>query len=148
MPVPGEPAPRQLLELADQLLSEPIPSMEGRWPRAVAILTRQALEMSLDRLWGRVSPPVAAASMRAQLLCLPEYLDRSLAARSSVAWAELSRACHHHAYELPSTAEELAGWLETTGELSSRVDAELADGFGTRASTRAKRAADTIDARE
>lgn len=117
-PVPGEPDPRTLLELADQLLSEPIPSMEARWPRAVAILTRQALEMSLDRLWARVSPPVAAASMRAQLLCLPDYLEPDLAARTSVTWAELSRACHHHAYELPPTAEELAGWLEVTGQLT------------------------------
>lgn len=117
-PVAGEPEPRTLLELADQLLSEPIPSMEGRWPRAVAILTRQALEMSLDRLWARVSPPMSAASMRAQLLCLPQYMDPALAALTSVAWAELSRACHQHAYDLPPTADELAGWLETTGELA------------------------------
>lgn len=117
-PVTGEPDPQRLLELADELLSETVPSMEGRWPRAVAILTRQALEMSLDRLWARVYPPVAGASMRAQLLCLPTYLDPELAARASVTWSALSRASHQHAYELPPTAEELAGWLEATGELS------------------------------
>jgi hypothetical protein len=123
MTVTGEPEPRELLDLADGLLTEPPDSMAGRWPRAVAILTRQALEMSLDRLWARTEPPVASASMRAQLLCLPRYLDPALAGRTSVTWHELSRACHHHAYELPPTAVELAGWLETTDELRRAVEA-------------------------
>jgi hypothetical protein len=34
----------------------------------------------------------------------------------------LSRACHHHAYELAPTAEELTGWLAET----ERVIAALA----------------------
>ena len=28
------------------------------------------------------------------------------------AWGALSRACHHHPYELAPTAGELSGWIE------------------------------------
>src|SRR5688500_8649034 len=99
-----EPEPGELRALADLLLTEPPDSMAGRWPRAVAILGRQALELSVERLWLRVAPGLGHASFRAQLLCLPTFVDRSVAVSASVAWAELSRACHHHAYELPPTA--------------------------------------------
>jgi hypothetical protein len=118
-----EPEPRELLAMADLLLTEPPDSMAGRWPRAVAILVRQALELSMDRLWLRVAPGLGQASFRAQLLCLPAFVDRAVAASASVAWSELSRACHHHAYELPPTAEELAGWLEVTDRLRRAADA-------------------------
>lgn len=80
----------------------------GVWPRVVAVLTRQALEASLARLWHDAGLDMARASTRAQLLCLEEYLaDPDLAATASFAWWALSRACHHHPYELSPTFAEL-----------------------------------------
>jgi hypothetical protein len=108
------PSPTELLSAADELLSAPAPATAGWWPKAVALLTRQALERSMESLWLVKAPPVARASFRAQLLCLRSFIDRRLALRADTTWIALSRACHDHPYELPPTAAELAGWFETT----------------------------------
>lgn len=95
----------------------------GLWPRGVALLTRQALESALDELWRRRAPRIAAASARAQLLCLSEYLRQGgVAERVRYAWSGLSRACHHHAYELPPTAPELQAWVATVAEFVDAVE--------------------------
>ena len=108
-----------LLGAARDLLQRPDQSTAGIWPRATALLTRQALEASLDDLWRRRAPALERCSARAQLLALPVYLRREddLAERVSYAWAGLSRACHQHAYELPPTADELAAWIATVEQL-------------------------------
>ena len=108
------PSPTELLRAADELLSAPRPASTGWWPKAVALLLRQALERSMESLWLVKAPAVASASARAQLLCLRSFIDRRLAKRADATWAALSRACHDHPYELPPTASELAGWFETT----------------------------------
>jgi hypothetical protein len=111
-----------LVTVARDLLERPDPTTAGLWPRAAALLTRQALEASLDQLWRARAPGVELASARAQLLCLPKYLgDPALAGRVSYAWTGLSRACHHHAYELPPSSSELANWVGIVEELSGRV---------------------------
>ena len=115
------PTPSELLTAADELLSAPRPSSAGWWPKAVALLTRQALERSMESLWLAKAPEVAAASKRSQLLCLRSFIDRSLALRAGAVWSALSRACHDHPYELPPTAAELAGWFETTEHLVRAV---------------------------
>ena len=115
------PTPSELLRAADELLSERRPASAGWWPRAVALLTRQALERAMESLWLAKAPAVASASARAQLLCLRSFIDRRLALRADATWAALSRACHDHPYELPPTAAELAGWFETTEELVRAV---------------------------
>jgi hypothetical protein len=115
------PSPTELLAAADELLSAPRPASLGWWPKAVALLTRQALEKAMESLWLAKAPPVAGASFRAQLLCLRSFIDRPLALRADSAWAALSRACHDHPYELPPTAAELAGWFETTEQLVRAV---------------------------
>ena len=95
------------------------PATAGWWPRASALLARQALETTLAELWRVRAPGVEQCSMRAQLLCvdgcLPDAGD--LAARVRYAWAGLSRACHQHPYELPPTMSELAGWVAVVEEL-------------------------------
>lgn len=92
--------------------------LRGVWPRAVALLGRQALEQGLDDLWGAVAPRVRDASRHAQLLCLGAFVrDRELVSGIRHAWHGLSRACHHHAYELPPTAEELGRWLDAVDRL-------------------------------
>lgn len=104
--------PADLLAMAESLVQRPDAGTAGVWPRAAALLTRQALEAALDDVWTRTAPGVASSSARAQLLCLPEYLgNRALAGEVSVAWAALSRACHHQAYSLPPTAVELGQWI-------------------------------------
>jgi hypothetical protein len=113
-----------LLDLADGLLRRADPTTAGLWPRASAILARQALEASVARLWHRQALDLQACSMRGQLICLRTYLgDADLAARTSHAWSALSRACHHHPYELAPTTDELRGWLSVVGELIQRVGA-------------------------
>lgn len=113
----------QVLTAARNLMERTDPATAGLWPRATALLARQALESALDDFWKVRAPGMEQCSMRAQLLCLLHYLgDEELAERVSYAWAGLSRACHQHPYELPPTLAELLGWLGTVEELVTRVD--------------------------
>ena len=109
--------PRELLSAADDLLAAPPPDLSGRWPLAVAILCRQALEAAMEQVYLLRAPGLNHATFRAQLLCLRQFVDRELAARVDHTWSELSNACHQHAYELPPTAGELARWFDTVEEL-------------------------------
>ena len=116
--------PRELVAHACAVLDEPPKALAGRWPRAVALLARQALEASLAELWAKRNVKAGWATERAQLLCLPFVLgDRRLAADAMLAWASLSDACHQHPYDLSPTASELAGWLDTVEELRRSVEA-------------------------
>ena len=112
-----------LVTVARDLLERADPMTAGIWPRATALLARQALEAALDDLWRLRAPGLEQCSARAQLLCLPFYLhgDEELAERVSYAWAGLSRACHQHPYELSPTSSELLGWLATVEQLVARV---------------------------
>jgi hypothetical protein len=57
-----------------------------------------------------------------QLACLEHYLrDAELVRGVRTAWAALSRACHHHPYELAPTAPELAHWLDAVDGLIGRL---------------------------
>jgi hypothetical protein len=61
--------------------------------------------------------------MRTQLICLRTYLENpGLSARSGHAWSALSRACHHHPYELAPTSGELESWLSAVRELIEKAD--------------------------
>jgi hypothetical protein len=85
----------------------------GAWPRAVAVLGRQALEHALDDFWSAEAPLVRAVPRHPQLVCLGAYLPAGdVVSGVRAAWHGLSRACHHHVYELPPTAEELGRWLD------------------------------------
>jgi hypothetical protein len=95
----------------------------GVWPRSAAVLARQALEQSLTSLWRQRGLDLAAASARAQLLCLEEYLgDPSVAADARFAWWALSRACHHHPYELVPTVAEIEGWVSSVERVVGAID--------------------------
>jgi hypothetical protein len=116
--------PRGILELAQRLLHRTDPATAGLWPRASALLALQALEASLLRLWERRALDLHGCSMPTQLICLRTYLDDApLAARTGHAWSALSRACHHHPYELGPTAGELQSWFAVVGEIAKRVAA-------------------------
>ena len=111
-----------LLKWANELTRTPLDATRGRWPRVAAVLGRQALEDALLRLWAGSAPGVEASSMRAQLLCLGSYTDGNLADRVSYAYGGLTRACHHHPYELSPTATEIGGWLDDVAALVEMVD--------------------------
>jgi len=114
--------PIELIEMAEVVLHDHATAWAGSWARAVALLTRQALEGALDELWAVRNVDLTSVSARAQLLCLGAYLrDDTLAADVRYAWGALSRACHHHPYELAPTAEELDRWVATVRALVDRI---------------------------
>ena len=119
----GDDAPRVVLSLARGMLGRMDPETAGLWPRASALLACRALEATVSRLWERRTLDLQGCSMRVQLICLRTYLgDADLAARTGHAWSALSRACHHHPYELAPTAAELRGWLSVVEELIQKAD--------------------------
>lgn len=106
-----------LLDHARRLITGPDGPI-GVWPRAAALLARQALEDALDRLWRLSVPQMRQASRRTQMICLGMLLkDEALIADVRAVWSSLSRACHHHHYELAPTAAELEGWIQQTERL-------------------------------
>ena len=93
------------------------------WPRAAALLARQALEEALARLFAAKAPGVQHLPMRAQLACLPAYLPSPGLPRDvTYTWHALSRATHHHPYELDPTRDELSSLLAVTARLVAAVD--------------------------
>lgn len=83
------------------------------WGRGAAVLARQAIELSLDEFWAQRAMPMMIASTRAQFLGLRlYYCDLATTSDGYVTWALLSRACHHHPYELQPTRDEVLGWVE------------------------------------
>jgi hypothetical protein len=107
--------PAETLSTARQLLDRTDAKTAGLWPRAAALLARQALEQALDERWRRMALALEQVSTHCQLICLQEYLDdEPLAASVRHAWSELSEACHHHPYELAPTTAELRQWIAVT----------------------------------
>ena len=117
--------PDELLAAANGLMQRPDTLITGIWPRAAALLARQALEAAMAELWAakRQAAEMAGCTMRSQLLCLTAYLDPGTARRAAYLFAALSRACHHHSYELAPTAAELTGWLDQAGQLITQLHA-------------------------
>lgn len=109
--------PGDTLDLARDLLKRADPSTAGLWPRAAALLIRQALEEAVDRYWTDRQLPLDSLPTQAQLVCLRMMTpEGTLPARLHEAWGALSRACHHHPYELAPTAGELSAWIDIVGE--------------------------------
>ncbi|HLH71622.1 MAG TPA: hypothetical protein VKY90_22005 [Candidatus Dormibacteraeota bacterium] len=108
----------ELLAAGRDLVRQPRPTTTGLWPRAAALLARQALEEGLYRLWRRHEPDLEGVSnMRCQLVCLSLLRSQTLGDRVHQTWLALSHACHYHPYELAPTADELEGWMETVEAL-------------------------------
>ncbi|WP_242606290.1 hypothetical protein [Protofrankia symbiont of Coriaria ruscifolia] len=110
------------------------PGTAGLWPHACVWLMRLALEAALRDLWIREHPAVTSTTIRAQLLSLHHILDVQTVARAEHLWACLSRAGHHHPYELSLTAAELRRWHEDVHAVVC-VFARIPDAGGTPPST-------------
>jgi hypothetical protein len=114
--------PGDLLTEARRMLDEPSPGTAAIWPRAAALLARQAIEESLERWWAVRAPGVQHLPMRAQLGCLDVYLEPSSLARDvAFTWHALSRATHHHPYDLDPTREELDSLIGAAERLVDAV---------------------------
>jgi hypothetical protein len=112
-----------LIDEARRLLDEAPAGTVSAWPRAAAVLARMQLEQAVGAYWSVRAPGMQhVRSMRAQLSCLVAYThDAALRADLAYTWHALTRAMHHHTYELDPTREELASLLTTTQRLSSRL---------------------------
>lgn len=98
----------ELLAAARDVLERRTGATRGLWPRAAAVLARQAIEQRAVEL----EPGLAGVSGRATLLSLPAVVgDEQLVEDVAHAWGALSGATHHHAYDLPPTALELEWWF-------------------------------------
>jgi hypothetical protein len=116
----GTSTPAELLEVARDMCRRPDSPTAGLWPRAAALLARQAIEAAVDLYWANsATPTLAECSMRSQLVCFAELAGPELAGMVSSSWASLSSACHVHPYELAPTASELLGWISTVEHFCS-----------------------------
>lgn len=111
---------------AASLLDEAQAVLDGSAPernRMSCWLARAALEMAVrDRLEARNRPP-GTASMRSLLTCIEVAYadDPALIDRSEHAWAGLSNACHHHAFQLTPTAEEAQRLIDSVRLIAAKA---------------------------
>ena len=103
----------ELLTDAEHLLD----LREIPWPRGCALLGRMALEEWVRGHSALLDGPLVHASMRSQLLCIAVQVGRAQAARANYLWSALSAACHHHAYELSPTKQEVAVLIREVRDL-------------------------------
>lgn len=98
------------LDLAAAVLDDPSLLPSGVSARTCTVLIRLAIERALDDFWTRNLPELGKASRRAQILVFSRRVNADIGRRYHQLWSELSRAAHHHAYELTPTAGELRAW--------------------------------------
>jgi hypothetical protein len=103
-----------VLDEAERQLDTFDPRTSGAWPHAAAALIRQCLESTLDVFWQSKAPAMLAATRTDRWVCLPAYLgERPQARAAELSWSALSQACHHRAYDVGLTQDELRGHLAT-----------------------------------
>lgn len=98
----------ELLDHAEQVLDGAY-GLGVRGPRTAALLARRAFEDWLDELSAPWAAEVASdrpPTTSSKLVALGAFRGMDVGERAKRAWHALSRAVHHHAYELqPSAAE-------------------------------------------
>ena len=116
-----------VLDEAERQLDEFDPQTSGTWPHAAAVLIRQSLESTLNGFWTVRASGMLDTSFRDRWQCLPAYLgDRPEAREADFAWTALSQACHHRAYEVGLTQDELRTHLATARTFLKTVARALA----------------------
>ncbi|MFI9509369.1 hypothetical protein [Nocardia sp. NPDC052566] len=118
---PDRPSFVERLDAVDRLLAGSVTDAGGLWSRATAWILRLALEQSVDELWLRIAPDLVRCPMRAQLLALRFFAGAEAAAQVATVWAALSRAAHHHDYELAPSVTELRRWREQTARIATEL---------------------------
>ena len=112
MPMTEAMSPREIALAARRLLEDAGALPRGTWPRAVAVLARQAVEAAVAQRLAARAPGLEQCSRATQFHCLRYVDDSADAVLAHQTWAVLSHACHHHAYDLAPTAGELRAWLD------------------------------------
>ena len=116
-----------VLDEAQRHLDEFDPATSGTWPHAAAVLIRQSLESTLNGFWTVRASGMLDTSFRDRWQCLPAYMgDRPEARAADFAWTALSQACHHRAYEVGLTQDELRTHLATARAFLEAVREALA----------------------
>lgn len=110
-------------DAVDRLLDGSVTDADGLWERATVWILRLALEQSVDELWLQVAPALARCPMRAQLLALRVFAGHDTAAQVATVWSALSRAAHHHDYELAPSVTELRRWRDQTATIATSLAA-------------------------
>ena len=97
------------LLIAEALLSGKMRIQRVPSARAACWVVRRGLEAMIPLLLQLRGVDVGRASMNVQLICLRVAYedDPALFSGLASAWDQLSRACHHHAYELTPTITEV-----------------------------------------
>ncbi|WP_327109875.1 hypothetical protein OHB12_18660 [Nocardia sp. NBC_01730] len=119
----NRPSVAERLDTVDRLLAGSVTDAGGLWSRATVWILRIALEQCVDELWMRLAPALIRCPMRAQLIALRAFAGPEVAARVAALWAALSRAAHHHDYELAPSVTDLRRWREQTVALAAELAA-------------------------
>jgi hypothetical protein len=99
----------ELLGYAEQVLDGTV-TLGARGPRTAALLARRAFEDWLDELSAPWSTQVVSdrpPTTSSKLVALGAFQGMELGERAKRVWHGLSRAVHHHAYELQPSAVEI-----------------------------------------
>ena len=96
-----------VLSMAESVLDGSVQVPDGNSARAAAVLARQALEEIVDDRCAAVAPGLVRPSMRSRLIILTALDDADVGAGAQTAWDGLSRASHHHSYELQPAAGQV-----------------------------------------
>lgn len=115
----------ELIRQAHDLLLRPHQATAGLWPRASALLARQALEAGLKNYWSQRGWALQGCSFRAQLLCLDQLVDREVARQAAYAYDFLSNVCHFHPYNTSPTSVELRSALELVESVVERLKEDI-----------------------
>lgn len=97
-----------LLKRADKLLDSPDRTALGNSARLAAFLARQAVEDLIDTRCAELTGvPVVVGTSKAKLAVI-KSLDKTPAGPTLIdAWHQLTGFCHHHAYQLSPTVQEV-----------------------------------------
>lgn len=112
-----------LLAQADQLLSGAT-STRSHSLRAACWLARTSLEDVVRALLRSKGLEPGTASMAVALACLHvayQDIDPLVPLQADVAWVGLSRAAHHHAYELSPTVSEVRHLVQLVATLAAKA---------------------------
>lgn len=99
----------ELLAYADQVLDGTI-ELRSRGPRTAALLARRAFEDWLDEVNASWSSDVVSdrpPTTSSKLVALAALHGFEVSEHAKEVWHGLSRAVHHHAYELQPSAVEV-----------------------------------------
>lgn len=110
-------SPGRLLHEAEHLCGGLDDASASYWARAAGFLARMALEDAVTAVVVGLDPALRDATMASKLLLLGVRTGDDDVRAAQRAWAGLSRACHHHPYELAPTRAELVDLIRAVRQI-------------------------------